>query len=257
MNRKDLSFLDSIFIHNNYEDYQILIINQTSKENILKSKSKNIRVINSFDLGLSKSRNLALKNAIGDICLIADDDVEYVKGFDAIVREAYNKYSEAECILFNSYVNKKSRNPKYLNCNKKIFKIKECVNVCSVEISFKRECIQSNDIQFNELLGLNSHFIAGEELVFLNEIFKEHRIFFYNKIILRHEAVSTGGKLNLEEMTSVLAVQYYLIYPDIFYLKIIKLIVFLNINGRINIFNSAKIFGQCINARREYLKLLT
>ena len=45
------------------------------------SDFENIRVINSFEIGLSKSRNLAIKNALGDICIIADDDIEYVEDF--------------------------------------------------------------------------------------------------------------------------------------------------------------------------------
>ena len=70
-----------MFANNTLEDYRILIINQTTKDNLLESELTNVRVINSFEKGLSKSRNLAIRNAMGDICLIADDDITYKKGF--------------------------------------------------------------------------------------------------------------------------------------------------------------------------------
>jgi glycosyltransferase involved in cell wall biosynthesis len=257
MNRTDLSFLRKLFVHNDLSDYQILIINQTNSDSLLVSDSKRIRVINSFDIGISKSRNLAIKNAIGDICLIADDDVEYVKGFDDIIKEAYAGYLEAECIVFNSFVPNKKRNTKYLNYSKKIKKIQECVNVFSPEISFKRKCIQSNDLKFNELLGLNSAFEAGEELVFLNNILKEHNVFFVDRIILKHEGIRTGEKLNLMQLISVLAVQYHLIYSNMFYFFVIKLMLFLIKKKQLSFIEIPKVFTRCLQARKEYIKLVS
>jgi hypothetical protein len=255
MNRTDLSFLRKLFVHNDISDYQILIINQTNADSLLVSDSKRIRVINSFEIGISKSRNLAIKNGIGDICLIADDDVEYVKGFDDIIKEAYASFKDSDCIVFNSNINGKTRNPKYLNYSKKIKSIKECVNVCSVEISFKREFIQSRNIKFNEFLGLNSPFPSGEELVFLNDVFKHFNIFFKNKIILNHQSISSGTKLSLMEITPILAVQYYLVFPNKFYFKIVKLIVFFIINRRLDLLSSITVFNKCIDARRLYIEL--
>ena len=119
MNRSNLSFLKKMFPKGDYKDHQILIINQTTENNQLHSKLNNIRVINSFEKGVSKSRNLAIKNAKGNICLIADDDVEYEKGFDKIIESAYKEYEDANCIIFKADIFKKQTNPKYLNCSKK------------------------------------------------------------------------------------------------------------------------------------------
>ncbi|MEM9687793.1 MAG: glycosyltransferase, partial [Bacteroidota bacterium] len=91
MNRTDLSFLSSMFKEVHYDAYLILIINQTTKDRLLESPHKNIRVINSFEKGLSKSRNLALKHAIGDVCLIADDDVCFTSDFQQRIIEAYTE----------------------------------------------------------------------------------------------------------------------------------------------------------------------
>ena len=65
MNRSDFRFLDKIFLHFDLNEIHILIINQTTKDNILKSKKDNIRVFNVYEKGLSRSRNLAIKQAKG------------------------------------------------------------------------------------------------------------------------------------------------------------------------------------------------
>ena len=77
MHKESLTFLEQMFPEGKYQAYTILIVNQTTNEKQLQSHFPNIRVINSLETGLPQSRNLALKNAIGDICLIADDDVKY------------------------------------------------------------------------------------------------------------------------------------------------------------------------------------
>ena len=65
-----------------------MIINQTTQDKQLESDLSNVRVINAFELGLSKSRNLALQHSTADIVLFADDDVEYVPDVLQIVEKA-------------------------------------------------------------------------------------------------------------------------------------------------------------------------
>ena len=71
-----------------------LIINQTDKNvNINNSK-----VLTVNDKGLSKSRNLGLENATSDIILFADDDLSYTENYETIIKEAYKKYQDTDCI---------------------------------------------------------------------------------------------------------------------------------------------------------------
>ena len=100
MNRDNLSFLDKMFVNTNLHDYKILIINQTSEDKLLKSENEHVRVVNSFGYGLTQSRNLAIQHALGDICLIADDDVEYTKDFGDIIKQAFKNYTDASIIKF-------------------------------------------------------------------------------------------------------------------------------------------------------------
>ena len=57
-------------------DSDLLIINQCDKDDYTEIEVNGHiwRMISTTERGLSKSRNMALKNAKGDICLLADDD---------------------------------------------------------------------------------------------------------------------------------------------------------------------------------------
>ena len=70
MNQKDDSLINKMNLHCNS-----LIINQCSYDSVKKKDA--IRIINTTERGLSKSRNMAIENSIGDICIIADDDLVY------------------------------------------------------------------------------------------------------------------------------------------------------------------------------------
>ena len=92
MNRTTLDFLSKMFSGQNYLDFNVLIINQTIDSKLLKSECSNIRVINTFEKGLSKSRNIAIKNATKPICLLADDDIVFNEGFENLILKAHQDY---------------------------------------------------------------------------------------------------------------------------------------------------------------------
>ena len=95
MNRTSLDFLYRMFSKSGMEGFKILIVNQTNENAILKSDDPNIRVINAFEKGISKSRNLAIRNAKGPLCFNTDDDVVFVKGFSEIIVNAYNVFNQS------------------------------------------------------------------------------------------------------------------------------------------------------------------
>ena len=99
-NRDNLDFLALMFPFEHFSKFNILIINQ-SKDIILSSEFETVRVINVDEKGLSKSRNLAIKNASKKICIIADDDVVYFSNFDHEIITAFNLNPQASIITFN------------------------------------------------------------------------------------------------------------------------------------------------------------
>ena len=102
MLREDLSFLDEIFKYNDINDFHVLIINQTTEDKILKSDNPKIKVINSLEFGVPKSRNLAITNASKDICLMADDDIVYKSNLYMTITEAYKNSPKVSMISFEA-----------------------------------------------------------------------------------------------------------------------------------------------------------
>lgn len=145
-----------------------LTINQITKNGIeeefdLKSKNKLISV---KEQGLSKSRNMAIKNADADICVIADDDVVYKDNFEEIICKEYEKNDKYDIICF--FVESKGEEKRKI---KKMFTSKvhrlQTMRICSVQITFKREKILQKNMKFDENFGAGTYVDRGEETIFL------------------------------------------------------------------------------------------
>ena len=192
MNRTDLDFLHAMLKDDSPETYHILIINQTTKDKLLKSTHKNIRVINAFEKGLSKSRNLALKNAVGTICLLADDDTCFIKGFDRVIQRAFQNYASAALISFQVTTFEGGPYRNYPETPKALTRKKDILPLSSVEIAFKRDAILRAGITFNELFGLGSYFEMGEEYLFARDVLQSKlNIDYVPEKIVKHSKVTS------------------------------------------------------------------
>lgn len=155
-----------------------VIINQcdeNSEEKISIDKNKTCLWINSSERGLSRSRNMAIKNSEADICLIADNDEIFDNDIEEKILKAYEELPQADIIVFNLH----NKSTKLKN---KIYKIKrlECLRVCSWQITFKRNSIVGNNIVFDIKLGAGTSNGAGEENKFLFDAYdKGLKIYHY------------------------------------------------------------------------------
>jgi glycosyltransferase involved in cell wall biosynthesis len=143
-------------------------------------ESIRIKVIHSKERGLSKSRNLALDNATGDIGLIADDDVVYNSNYPAAVEDAYQQLPQADLIVFGITSRHPDRSKKSLQ--QKVLRLNylNSLRVSSVMISFRIDSIQRNKIRFSEQFGAGAEFSSGEENIFLFDCLKKRlRIYYY------------------------------------------------------------------------------
>ncbi|EGT0695832.1 glycosyltransferase family A protein [Clostridium perfringens] len=132
---------------------------------------KNLKFIYSKEIGLSKSRNLAIKNANCDICLLSDDDLKYVDNYENIILNAFKKNPEYDIITFQvEGIDKKFKD--YSKREKKLGYINS-LKVASVEIAFRLESIRKNNIEFNELIGAGAKYYMGEENVFLYDALRK------------------------------------------------------------------------------------
>lgn len=200
MNRDSLDFLVPMFPFLHFSNFQILIINQTQTEKELISIYSNIRVINSSEKGLSKSRNLALANAVGKILVIADDDVVYQQGFIAKIVKAYNQFPEAAAINFCAVKSDGSLMKKYPDHSKTNLNAFDIFNTSSIEMTLNRSLLDKTKIRFDENFGLGGVFEMGEEAIFLFDLKNEkQQLVFEPEIIVKHREPTSSNKKNITE----------------------------------------------------------
>lgn len=142
----------------------VLIINQSDKDGYEEKyvDGHKIRMFTVAQRGLSRSRNMALINAKGDICLISDDDSHLVDNYDRIIVEAFKRMPEADIVAFNYYEkNCRATRKKYIKEEKKAPYFRSFTSGC---LAFKRESILGNNVFFDLRIGAGSGIIsAGEE----------------------------------------------------------------------------------------------
>ncbi|GAA4281485.1 glycosyltransferase family A protein [Gaetbulibacter aestuarii] len=258
MNRKDLTFLNPIFANNNINDFHILIVNQTRSNTILKSNEKHIRVINSYEFGLSKSRNIAIENAIGDVCLIADDDVQFVKGFDKIIKKTFLKFPDASIIKFKIDTFGPTKFKRYPSSSKRLLSRKDISGISSIEIAFKRRDIVRNKIYFNENFGLGTDFPSGEEYLFLRKaLIKKLHMRFENFFIVRHSLDFSTNNMGSDKFIRTKAALYFIDYKEFAYLLLVKFILFLLIKKSIKISQFVDKFETGLHGIRHYKTLIS
>lgn len=200
MNQDSLDFLVPMFPFLHFSNFSILIINQVEGSKKLTSNYANIRVINSLEKGLSKSRNLALENAVGKILLIADDDVVYQDDFLSKIINGYNKFPDAAVINFCAVNSNGTLLKKYPVNSKSDLNIFDILNTNSIEITLNKSIVDQTKTQFDENFGLGAIFELGEEAIFLIDLKeKKKQLVFENQVIVKHEHHTSTHKKNIVE----------------------------------------------------------
>lgn len=164
MHQKDYSLLKKMNI-----DSDAIVINQCHENSTTNFNigNHNILWINSEERGLSRSRNMALLNAAADICVFADDDLEYLPNYKDIIIEQFQLNPDADIIRFQV----EGIERKFKNYPKKSGQINfmTSMRVSSVEVAFRLDRIRRFGMKFNNLFGAGSKYYMGEENIFLSE----------------------------------------------------------------------------------------
>lgn len=257
MNRNSLDFLIKLFPNGNYKSYNLLIINQTTEDCLLESKYSNIRVINSFTKGLTKSRNLAIKNAKAPMCLIADDDVFYNFNIEEIITNSFKTNTEADIITF-----------KMKDLNGKDFKtytkskwhdLESLRQVNSVVIAFKLKQIRDKNVFFNLNFGLGSTFETADEYIFLRDCLKQDlKLWFQSDYILYHDFNSSGRASGSNRLVFARSALFYKYHGFKAYLKLVHYLLLVSAKGYIknkDFFKKLKTGLQGIATYKKLLKV--
>lgn len=151
----------------------------------------NARIIHTTERGLSKSRNMAIKNAKGDICLICDDDEFLYDNYVQNIKNTYLDYPKASLITFqiaNRLGGKHGRKKPH-----RVLWI-SALRTASVQITFRRKSILKNNILFDTSLGAGVSKAGGEENLFLYDCIKKKLFIQYEPIYIANLLSNTSCK---------------------------------------------------------------
>lgn len=234
MYRNNMDFLEEMFARVGGPRFPVLIVNQTDPENQLKSESEHIRVINSSSRGLSQSRNLAIAHAKGKVCLVADDDVTYLPGFEEVILRAHQRQQEAVVITFKMLDQAGREFRSYPDHTEHDLSTIGTVN--GVVISFKREPLLQAGIVYNRHFGLGCTFQSANEYVFMRNVLKSGvRALFEPQPILEHPEISSGRDEGSDRVVYARAALRYKYFGFWSYLWVIKYVRFLWAQGYIQL----------------------
>lgn len=154
----------------------VVVINQCQWEGYNEYITRNgvARVFSTRQRGLTKSRNMAMEKASGDVCLLCDDDEIFVENYEQKILQAYQSLPEADVIVFKIL----NRKPSFPDKVQRL-RFPKTLKVSSWQISFRRERLNASGIRFDELLGAGSGNGAEEELKFLVDCQRAGLVIYY------------------------------------------------------------------------------
>ncbi len=141
-----------------------LIVNQCDREDDQEFDAGRVRMLSTKERGLTRSRNMALDHARGDICLLCDDDEVFVPDFDKKMLDSWQSLPQADVVIFKMV----NRPPSFPDRVMEL-RFPKTLKVSSWQISFRREALLKSGVRFDELLGAGSGNGAEEELKFLTD----------------------------------------------------------------------------------------
>lgn len=132
-----------------------------------------VKMITTFERGVSKNRNYALMCSTGDICLLADDDMIYVDDYEIIAQRAFSELPDAGIIIFNLETIGIETRKRRANYRVKRLCIGNVLNYGAARIGFRRDVILKKNLWFSILYGGGSLYSGGEDSLFLVEAVKK------------------------------------------------------------------------------------
>jgi len=181
MNQKDTSLIQKMNIQTD-----AIIINQTDNINasVEKIYENTVRWYSFNERGVGLSRNNALMRSNADICLMADDDMVYMNGYQEIVVEAFNTNPKADMILFNVPIHKKNGETRIKVKKNERIRFFNSLKYGTVNIAFRLETILKENMFFSLLFGGGAKYSSGEDSIFITDAIKKGLQVYSSKEII-------------------------------------------------------------------------
>lgn len=150
-------------------DSDAVIINQC-EENAYDEweyRDHTIRAYSFAERGVGLSRNNALLRADHTISLFADEDIVYEDGYEEKVLHAFEKYPQADMLLFNVEV-EEARRTYHIDSFGRVRQY-NCGRYPTYSFAIRTEKIHQKNITFSLLFGGGAKYSNGEDSLFIKE----------------------------------------------------------------------------------------
>lgn len=172
MYQNDFSKIEEMNISGN-----VVFANQTDCNNyneiIYGDEGCTAKMISTNTHGVGKNRNIALLYSSADILLFADDDVTYFDGYEKKVLDMYEKYPEADLIIFSLDITKNGEVIRKISNKDKKLHFYEALKYGTCVCSIRRESLQKANLWFSTLFGGGTEFGHGEDTLFIMDAFRK------------------------------------------------------------------------------------
>ena len=149
----------------------VVVVNQCDHESVdefdfvnKEGRSCHAKFICTTERGLSRSRNMAIRNAWGDVCQICDDDELLPDNVESIVLRAYEENPHAALIAFSLI---RRDIPKKYPEVKRSLGFVQILKTSSLQLTFSRKLMGEHHIWFDEKMGSGTGNGGGEENKFM------------------------------------------------------------------------------------------
>lgn len=130
-----------------------------------------IRFYEFAEKGVGLSRNNALLRADKDIVLFSDEDIVYDDGYEKKVVSMFEKYPNADMLLFNVRVCEE-RATYYNTSVKKVGRL-NCGRYPAYSIAVRREVLHKKGVTYSLLFGGGAKYSNGEDSLFITDCIRK------------------------------------------------------------------------------------
>ena len=120
--------------------------------------------------GVGLNRNNLLMRSDADICILADDDMRFVDGYEEKTAALFARYPDADMLVFNLI----EKDPRRF-VNQQVFRVtrRNFGKYGAARIAFRRKRVIQKGIFFHLMFGGGAVYSAGEDSIFLSDCLKK------------------------------------------------------------------------------------
>ncbi len=153
----------------------VLFTNQADRMEYSEEHYQNFeaRMVTTNTRGVGLNRNLGILHSVGDILLMADDDIIYTSNYYTMVQKEFAAHKDADMILFSMRYTKngKTVGEKKLRSGK--LHIRDGFSYAGPQIAVRKKSILREGVFFNQLFGGGCVYGSGEDTLFILDCIKK------------------------------------------------------------------------------------